>query len=225
MKLLISAILILTVQYSTRAQTTRTLLQGEILYGKVKKIAEMQYRERLATEQPTIFNSAVTDTTFYDENGNTTERHVKANGVIYNFVYTTEFDKRGKKLKTTCDKGVLTYDKKGNMIKFDQYDKAGGNFIAEDKHKYDSHNNMIEFTSYNNKGYLTFKKVFKYNDKNQPIEEKNYANDGTLSYTVFYTYNAFDENGNWTQRTLSDKFENGAQGSPLITTRQITYYQ
>ncbi|MGN6533744.1 MAG: hypothetical protein ACTHK0_18535 [Ginsengibacter sp.] len=72
-------------------------------------------------------------------------------------------------------------------------------------------------------GKVTYASTIKLDDKNNPIEvsEKEVIKDSTKNTVTKYKYDAFDKEGNWTERTEMD--ENGKPKK--ITKREITYYK
>ncbi len=226
MKHYLHYILLLTlfIPHATSAQI-RTLFHNELLYGKVEKVSNSEFI--VSRTNPNKTSIAVRDTTYFDKQGNTTERHCRVLD-LHIFKYITKFDNAGNKLETTCDTGrnklTLKYDKQGNMVEMWQISKAG-NFYRSSHSKYDSNNNLIEYAEYFDSGKLFMKKGYLYDKKGFAYEEDNYTSNGALSYTLLYTYSNYDDKGNWTTLQMSESFANGKPGDTRITERQITYYQ
>jgi len=200
--LLYTLLLILFIPHATSAQI-RTLFNNEILYGKVQKVASTEIL--LLRDKPNRSATPIRDTTYFDEKGNTTERHVRAID-LYIFKYITRFDANGNKIETTCDTGskklLLKYDKRGNMIQSWQVSKAGKLYCSF-RSKYDNKNNLIEYAAYFDSGKLFMKKSYLYDNKGFAYEEDNYTSNGVLSYTLSYTYSNYDDKGNWTTLQMS----------------------
>jgi hypothetical protein len=222
--LLYTIFLILFIQHTTSAQI-RTLFQNEILYGKVQKVTSTEIL--LLRDKPNKSSTPIRDTTYFDEKGNTTERHVRAND-LYIFKYNTRCDATGNKIETTCDTGskklLLKYDKKSNMVEVWQMSKAGKPY-RDSRLKYDNKHNLIEYAEYFDSGKLFMKKGYLYDKKGFAYEEDNYTSNGLLSYTLVYTYSNYDDKGNWTTLQMSENYADGTPGDTRITNRQITYYQ
>lgn len=202
----------------------RTLLNNEILYGKVQKVASEEFV--VSQSNPDRSSIHVMDTTYFDKQGNTIERHSRIKD-LHIFNYTTRFDAAGNKLETLCHTGtkklVLKYDKKGNMVEIWMISKAGKPYRSN-RLKYDDYHNLTEYDGYDDTGKIFMKKCYLYNDNGFVIEERDYDSK-SRTFTYLYTYSNYDDKGNWTNLKITSHFVDGKPGDDHITNRQITYYQ
>ena len=201
----------------------RTLFHNEILYGKVQRLTESQVISSFSRGTTTL---PVEDTTYFDGNGNTIERHVRVNN-LHIYKYITKFNSDGHKLETTCDTGikkqVLKYDKRGNMTEMFQVSKAGKPYRSN-RLKYDAQHNLTEYDGYDDTGKVFMKKSYLYNDKGFIIKERDYDSKSP-TFIYLYTYSNYDDKGNWTSLKITSHFRDSKPGDDRITSRQITYYQ
>ncbi|NHA05681.1 hypothetical protein G7092_17855 [Mucilaginibacter sp. HC2] len=221
--LLLTSLLLIAFE-KTYAQKTREPFSGNILYGKVARVIQIEYMSKKPSD------TMVMDTALYDRNGILLERRTGARLgkeiVHYIYKYTTKFDDNGHKVETVFysqgDKGVLKYDLSGNMIEFDNF-LSNGNLSYKYLYKYNDRNNRTEYSIYDKKDSLNAQWLYRYNKNDNLIEE--YKDKG-LKYEskILYQYQSFDEIGNWTRRSRDGKFKIGYPIGEMITERQFVYY-
>jgi hypothetical protein len=222
--LLYTVFLIFAISPNVLSQNIRTLFKNEIVYGKVQMITGSETITSLTNGTTTI---PVKDTTYFDEKGNTTARHIRiVDSYIYKYI--TTFDTAGNKLETICDTGlkkqIFKYDKSGNLIGMFQVSKTEKLYCSV-RFKYDDSHNLLETEDYLPSGQCTLKRCFRYDDKGFIDEENDYWNKDKLPQVLLYSYSNYDEKGNWTHLEIAEKLPQGKPKSIRVTNRQITYYQ
>jgi hypothetical protein len=206
---------------SVYAQKIRTLFYDDILYGKVKQVSESEY-------SPGISGPEVTDTTWYDEKGNTIENHRRTmHGTFFGEKYIYSNNASGidiaiiSSLKDQNINGKL--NNAGNLTEYNSYFKKGGtNFKST--YEYDKQNNLLRFKFFDKGNTLTWMKTYKYDKDDLPIEQYYWKQDGTLDYSINFKYLNFDKAGNWTKRTSQKTSASGKISEGPMIARQISYY-
>jgi len=113
----------------------------------------------------------------------------------------------------------ITQNEVGEVTGWKQYDKDSV-FRGEGEAKFDKHLQM-SFTFKDSVGVVKNSSSTKYNDKGEQIEisNTNVGKDSTTTTVTKFTYDAYDEMGNWTQRTTwNDKGK-----ATKISKRTINY--
>lgn len=89
----------------------------------------------------------------------------------------------------------------GQVLGWKQYDKDSV-FRQQGESKYDK-NLFMEFTMKDSVGKIKNSNSSRYNEKGEQIESTNttITKDSTTTKVTKYTYEAYDDKGNWTQRT------------------------
>jgi hypothetical protein len=222
--LLYTILLVILIPQATSAQI-RTLFNNEILYGKVKQVCSSEFF--VSQTNPNKKSITVSDTTYFDKQGNTTERHSRTID-LHIFKYLTKFDAARNKLETTSNternKMTLKYDKRGNMAEIWEVSKAE-KYYRSYRLKYDDHHNLIEYDGYYESGKMFFKKCYLYNDRGFAYEEDDYDGNNLPTFIYLYTYSNYDDKGNWTSLEIASRFIDGTPSDSRIINRQITYYQ
>lgn len=113
----------------------------------------------------------------------------------------------------------ITMNDVGEVTGWKEYDKDSV-FRMQGESVYNKHQ-MLSSTVKDSVGTIKNSSVAKYNDKGELIERTmtNVGKDSTTTKVTKYTYDAYDEMGNWTQRTTLD--ENGKPTK--IVKRTYTY--
>lgn len=208
--------LLIVVLFASRAhaQKMRTLFYDELLYGKVKQTIDINYL-------PGTMIPELTDTTWYDEAGNTIENHRKSmRGSLFIEKYVTSNGPQGKKMEIISHQKdqefAVKFDAAGNLTEHTSHFKNGYlNFRTT--YKYDDRNNLIEFSSFN------VKRTIKYDGNDRRIAVDVWTTAGTLDTHTDYEYAGIDKAGNWTKRIGHSKKQSG-KTEDIIVTRKITYY-
>ena len=216
------AILLLFTSEKNYAQTTRTLYDHDILFGKVKEVFQIEYMPGYKA------TPAVSDTVLYDENEKTVEMREKPRfAPIYIFEYLYSQDSSGRKIlvKINNEDEVISarLDDKGNLTEYNFYRK-NAQLNKKSYYKYDDNDNLVLFTLKNRDNTIGLTRTYKYNQDNMQIEEDESSSDGKLNYQLIYKYVSFDKYGNWTKRTSKKKLPNGEIGDFQTVERQIVYY-
>ncbi|MCO5947314.1 hypothetical protein [Mucilaginibacter flavidus] len=201
-------------------QKIRTLFYDDVLYGKVKQVIALNYI-------PGTTIVEVTDTTWYDENGNTTENHRKTmRGTLFKERYINSSDAHGKKMEiigSERDQVLSTkFNENGILAEYSSHFKNGSlNFRST--YKYDDKNNMVEYISFDKSNILTQKRTYKYDGNDRLISLDIWAQSGNLLFHTDFDYSGVDKIGNWTRRIGHRKSPNGKPEDVTIV-RQIEYY-
>jgi hypothetical protein len=197
------------------------LFYGDILYGKVKQVSEMQYSAGSVLPD-------LKDTTWYDEKGSTFDFHRKTvHGSFITEKYTYSKDVFGRKIGIVSnlqDQNISAkLDCNGNITEYSSLFKDGRpNFKS--LYEYDSRNNFVKFRSFDKDDVLTQMKTYKYDKDDLLIEQDYWKQDGTLDHTVTFKYSGFDKAGNWTKRTSQQTSASGKASTGITIERQFIYY-
>jgi len=213
--------IILFLVHTGFGQKIRTLFYDDILYGKVKQVVERHYT-------PGAIGVEFTDTTIYDEKGNTLEtRRRTRHGSYTKDRYIDKSDADEKKMEIVGNEKDqdlgLKFNSKGNLDEYYSHFKNGQpNFKST--YKYDNKNNLVEFQYFDKNGKLTVKRTYKYNSDDLLMEEENWDADPQYRYHVDVKYTSFDKMGNWTNRVSNKKLTSGAAVSISTILREVFYY-
>jgi PKD repeat protein len=234
MKLLITVLLSVFLIHLAHAQLPGADFPCDKVKGKVSTITTLRYGVNINALYPYKMDTTYRDTTFYDEQGHLTSRHIKS-GPWGHYKYET--DTYQNKYNNGKIAGIITlkaserivtiYDEDGFVIESDSYRNDGRLF--KDKFIYDEEHRIVECDSYNVDGRI-MQTIYKYNKKWLLTEEIN----GIFPATTTYDFSKFDKTGNWT-KCISMRYakvglvlSTGKLGIGVdteTTVRQITYYQ
>jgi len=218
--LCLSITLILFFVQQGQGQKIRTLFYDDILFGKVKQVVALNYL-------PGTMVVELTDTTWYDEKGNTVENHRKTmHGTLFKEKYIRTYDAAGEKMEIIGNENDQNlggkFDAKGNLVEYYSYFKNGSlNFKSI--YQYDERNNLTTYQYLDNNNRVKQKRTYKYDNDDKLISLDNFGQNGNLEYHVEYEYSGLDKAGNWTKRIGHSKLQTGKFESRTIL-RQITYY-
>lgn len=202
------------------SQKIRTLFYDDILYGKVKQVSEAYYLSG-------TMGVELTDTTWYDDKGNTLENHRRTrHGTLFKEKYTISNEASGKKMQiigSEHDQNLSAkFDAKGNLAEYYSHFKNGSlNFKS--LYDYDQKNNLVVFRNFDKNNILTQKRTYNYDNDDQLIALDNWGENGKLEYHTDFQYLGVDKTGNWTKRIGRNKLQSG-KTEELTIIRQITYY-
>jgi len=200
--------------FNLQGQTLRTLFYDELLHGKVKQTIDVNYL-------PGTMIPELTDTTWYDEAGNTTENHRKTmRGTLFKEKYVTSNGPQGKRMEIISQQKdqefTAKFDDLGNLTEYTSRFKDGRlNFRTT--YKYDVRNNLIEFTSFN------VRRTIRYDSNDRRIAVDIWTLAGVLDSHTEFEYSGIDKAGNWTKRTGHEKKRSG-KTEDIVVIRKITYY-
>ncbi|KOS04714.1 hypothetical protein AM493_00625 [Flavobacterium akiainvivens] len=158
----------------------------------------------------------------YDGKGHKTgETRYSGEKLSYKTSYTYDGDKLMNKI-TTGPNGdteyaeVFKYDDKGNIIKFETFEKAT-NTRSEEVNVYDGKGNILNVTISNN-GKMQFREMHTYDKNNNIISIMATDATGKILNNRNYAY-TYDSNNNWTKKVVN------IMGEPaFIIERAITYH-
>jgi hypothetical protein len=220
--LYITGLLSLLLNQAGHAQKIRTLFYNDILYGKVKQVSELEYL--LGT------NMSATDTTWYDEQGNTVERHEKNNNgkrVIEQYIITT--DTLGKKLEIDNSEHsqILRgrFGPNGSLIEYSSHSKLNGGLFFKIVYEYDQANNLVLSKRFKWNDILEERRTYKYDQNNRLIAMDVWGEDRQREYHTDYEYVTFDKAGNWTKLLRHVKLQANMGTNEGVVERKITYYK
>lgn len=140
-------------------------------------------------------------------------------------------------------KEVLEFDRKGELVlKKNDKEKIAINRDKDNRIIQFTYNNCIDLNqtkrfTYNSKGYPETiealennnlsKKEIEYDSENRIVKLRTKSTDYGNKFTNIkeYEYTSIDENGNWTERKMTERIEGEDEGVDAITeTREIIYY-
>lgn len=120
-----------------------------------------------------------------------------------------------KRVNTTKRVEVVSeFDNKGRMRSDTHHDREAGNIYISTAIHYDDNDNLIERRS------NEFQTNYTYNASRELLSEKYKRPEKGYPYDTGYTYTKYDEEGNWTERTVTNLDSNEQH----TQTRDITYY-
>lgn len=121
----------------------------------------------------------------------------------------------------SIQKTITHTHKQGNEFEFVTLD--AGNRIAEKGVKF-IENDLVLKEQYDYYGTTKYKTDFKYDDENRLLLQIRIRENTDLIYDISYKYLAFDKNGNWTQRLIMHKNEEGAITFSSFEISKYEYY-
>ena len=109
------------------------------------------------------------------------------------------------------------YDKKGNVVKFMQFEKTA-NVETEENYTYDANSNLISVIIFEN-GKVQHKELFAYDKNNNMISVMVTDGTGKIINNRNYAY-SYDSKKNWVKKIVH------IMGQPaFIVERTLTYYE
>lgn len=174
--------------------------------GTIKEYADIKRYDNGRWKGQSNFKDGKTSSSFetsIDEKGN------YSGGNAYDSTGKLEFYYTG-----------LSQNDQAQILSWKQWDKDSV-YRMEGIATYDKYM-QTGFTLKDSVGKVKNSSARKYNDKSELMEETetNIKNDSTVVKVTKYTYDAYDTNGNWTQRTALDE-----KGKPTKVVKRVYAYR
>lgn len=206
------------------SQTNRNDRERIKLNGNVKTVTQRSFRvvekfDKIFSGNPILYHEEPSCRLSFDKYGNLiTINLLNLDGKIYKEInYVLINNEKFAKKNYTDSTEKNEYDKNGNLIQKDVYNKDK-TLSYSVNYKYDGNNNITEKKEYSEGKTLESIEIMKYDDSGNLIEQKSFSAFTNSTMTVKYSYE-FDNNHNWVKKNV---FLNGKPN--IIVERMIEYY-
>lgn len=201
------ALLLVITLLLTNCKEPKTEIKNDLIEqkinGNVKTIIESGYNviEKFGeVEKSTLQDKRITH---FNPQGNITEE------ITFNDARKYKYNEIGKLTEVKqynsgkyFSKETYEYDKKGNLVKKNNYSGPNEEFSYRFIYKHDEKGNLIKWSHYNPDGNLISYWAFNHDNSGNVIGIKNYDSNSILKGIISYAY---DENNNRTEIAEFDK--------------------